>query len=95
MVTPVVSAAGAFTRSLPALMPFAMVTAVHGIDQLRLRSVGKLLLSATLLVAPSYFDSHGVPERIVEADNEVGDGLAGLHAALSREASVSTGRSWS
>lgn len=86
VVTPVVSAAGAYTRSLPAVIAVLVAVSFAALRAIRVPRLGALLTVALVVAWPWYQAAKGVPLRAVRENNDVAVRLEGVRAALDREA---------
>lgn len=86
-VTPVASAAGAYSRSLPAVVGVLLVALIAGLRTVRSPPVATLFTVGLLVAWPWFQVSKGLPLRVVRDNNEVAVRLEGVQRTLDQESS--------
>ncbi|MBI3200752.1 MAG: hypothetical protein HYZ29_04345 [Myxococcales bacterium] len=85
LVTPVASAAGAYTRSLPAVLAILLVVLSAVVSRMGSASPVAALLAVVLVGWPWHQQSRSVTARVVRENNQVAERLAALDAALNQD----------
>ena len=85
-VTPVASAAGALSRSLPTVVAILLLVQLRALTELRVPGVAAAVLLAALLGWPWFERSKGVAQRVVTERDQVADQLEPIRRLLDQEA---------
>lgn len=85
VVTPVASAAGAFSRSLPAVVAILLAATLAGLARLRVGGLLSLVLVAGLIGWPWHERAKGASQRVVRDNDLVAERMAAVRGVLGED----------